>query len=111
MGVPHMNLAPARSSPNPRWLACLLMLFLLLGATPARAEKIRIGVSVATMQEAVYGFMKKAMDEQVGRDNVELIWLSAENDEAKQVSDVETLLSRKVKAVILHAVNTGAAKR
>lgn len=93
------------------FLSALLVCLLLAGGASARAERIRIGVSVATMQEAVYSFMKKAMEEQVRKDDVELIWLSAENDEAKQVSDVENLLARKVKAVILHSVNTGAARR
>jgi D-xylose transport system substrate-binding protein len=61
------------------------------------------------MQEAVYTFMKKAIEEQAAKDGVEIVWVSADNNEQKQLNDVQNLVSQKVNAMILHAVNTGAA--
>jgi ABC-type sugar transport system substrate-binding protein len=78
-------------------------------AAQGGSKKIKIGVSVATMKEAVYTFMKKAIEEQAQKDGVEIVWVSADNDEQKQLNDVQNLLSQKVNALILHAVNTGAA--
>lgn len=91
----------------------LLSVVLLLGLTacadsPAR---YRMGVSVATMQEPVYAFMKQAMIERAGQDGVQLYWLSAENDEARQLADVENLIAQQVDALIIHAVHTGTSGR
>lgn len=76
---------------------------------PAAEKKIKIGVSVATMKEAVYTFMKTAIEEQAKKDGVDIVWVSADNDEQKQLNDVQNLLSQKVNALVLHSVNTGAA--
>ncbi|GAW30092.1 MULTISPECIES: substrate-binding domain-containing protein [unclassified Carboxydocella] len=79
------------------------------GDNQPEKKKIKIGVSVATMQEAVYTFMKKAMEDNAAANNAEIIWTSADNKEEKQLSDVESLLSQGIDVLILHAVNTGAA--
>jgi D-xylose transport system substrate-binding protein len=76
----------------------------------SNGKKLVIGVSVATSQEAVYKFMEKAMRDNEKADGVEVKWVSANNDANKQVADVENLISQKVDAIILHAVNTGTAK-
>jgi D-xylose transport system substrate-binding protein len=73
-------------------------------------KKIKIGVSVATSQEAVYQFMEKAMRDNEKKDDVTVEWVSANNDANKQMGDVENLIAKKVDAIILHAVNTGTAK-
>ncbi|KEO85179.1 substrate-binding domain-containing protein [Tumebacillus flagellatus] len=73
-------------------------------------KKIKIGVSVATSQEAVYKFMEQAMRDNTEKDGVELEWVSANNDANKQMGDVENLIAKKVDVIILHAVNTGTAK-
>ena len=72
-------------------------------------EKIKVGVSVAMMQESVYAFMKDAMMKEKKKDGVSILWLSADNTEANQASNVEDLITQKVNAVILHPVNTAAA--
>lgn len=76
---------------------------------PAAAQKIKVGVSIATMQEAVYTFMKTAIEKEAKNDGVDIVWVSADNNEQKQLNDVQNLLSQKVNALILHSVNTGAA--
>jgi ABC-type sugar transport system substrate-binding protein len=78
------------------------------GCAPARTPKI--GVSVATMNEAVYSFMQQEMLERQAADGVELVWTSAENSEAQQKEDVAVLIARRVDVIILHAVNTATAR-
>lgn len=79
------------------------------GPAPAGEKRIKIGVSVATMQESVYSFMKKAIEDQAAKDGVDIVWVSADNKEDKQLADVENLLSQGINGLILHSVNTGAA--
>lgn len=79
------------------------------GGCSSRPRPPKIGVSVATMQEAVYSFMRRAMLEKSAADGSDLIWVSAENSEAKQKSDVEGLIAQGVDVLILHAVNTATA--
>jgi D-xylose transport system substrate-binding protein len=78
----------------------------LLSASCGRAEKPRIGVVVATMQEAVYSFMKRAMTDRMLADGVEVIWVSSENNEAKQRFDLQALLAMKIQVLILQPVRT-----
>lgn len=86
---------------------CLASVLLLAGC--AQSNKKKIGVSVATMQESVYGFMKKAMMDNKDKDNIKVIWLSADNMEANQVSNIEDLITQNIDCLILHSVNTSAA--
>ncbi len=96
---------------NPR--ALVLLLFALLPTALAgcggTSKTPHIGVSVATMQESVYGFMRDAMQERTTVDGIKLTWLSAEGSEAKQAADVDALIAQSVDVIILHAVNTATA--
>lgn len=74
-----------------------------------KKSKIKIGVSVATMQEAVYSFMKKAMMDNKDKYDVEVYWVSSNNNEMAQVGNVEDLLAQGIDVLILHSVNTTAA--
>ena len=73
-------------------------------------KKIKVGVSVATMKEAVYSFMKKAMMDNKDKYNAEIYWIAANNDEMAQVASVEDLLAQGIDVLILHPVNTVAAR-
>lgn len=90
-----------------RRLAALALAAAACACSGRRAPTI--GVSVATMQETVYSFMQKAMLDRRAADGVDLIWVSADNSEAKQKADVEGLIARGVDVLILHAVNTATA--
>ena len=90
-----------------KMMAGVILTALIAGCAP-NAE-MKIGVSVATMQESVYQFMKEAIMKQAKKDNVKIIWLSANNREEQQASNIEDLMTQKVDAVIIHAVNSAAA--
>ena len=74
-----------------------------------KKSKVKIGVSVATMKEAVYSFMKKAMMDNKDKYDVEVYWVSSNNNEMTQVGNVEDLLAQGIDVLILHSVNTTAA--
>lgn len=74
-----------------------------------KKSKIKVGVSVATMKEAVYSFMKKAMTDNKDKYGAEIYWVAANNDEMAQVANVEDLLAQGIDVLILHPVNTVAA--
>jgi len=80
-----------------------------LAFAEAKKSKIKVGVSVATMKEAVYSFMKKAMMDNKDKYSAEIYWVAANNDEMAQVANVEDLLAQGIDVLILHPVNTVAA--
>ena len=93
-------------------IAVLLALSVLAVNTSYAAganKKIKVGVSVATMKEAVYSFMKKAMMDNKDKYNAEIYWVAANNDEMAQLANVEDLLAQGIDVLILHPVNTVAA--
>ena len=90
----------------------LFFLFLCINSSYAKAKEkpnIKIGVSVATMKEVVYSFMKQAMMDNKDKYGVEVYWASSNNDEMAQVGNVEDLLAQEIDVLILHPVNTAAA--
>lgn len=89
--------------PLPLAAVCAL-LSAACACAPAKTPKI--GVSVATMHEAVYSFMQQEMVERQAADRVELIWTSAENSPAREQANVEGLIAQGVDVLILHAVDT-----
>lgn len=93
---------------------CVNLWFLIsvFGCAPGREtpEEIKIGVSVATMQEAVYSFMKKAMVDYIKKDKVELIWVQADNKKERQYEQIDTLISQGIDVLILHPVDTETAR-
>ncbi len=94
-------------------IAFVFLVSIVLAANLSHAEvqksKIKVGVSVATMKEAVYSFMKKAMMDNKDKYGAEIYWVAANNDEMAQVANVEDLLAQGIDVLILHPVNTVAA--
>lgn len=112
VNVPLPAPAGRRTGPWRRALRMGLVAGLLLAALAACGggpTRPRIGVSVATMQESVYGFMRDAMMERRAEDGVDVLWVSAEGSEAKQAADIEAFIAQDVDVIILHAVNTATA--
>ena len=94
-------------------IALIFLMISILTEGPSHAEvkksKIKVGISVATMKEAVYSFMKKAMMDNKDKYGAEIYWVAANNDEMAQVANVEDLLAQGIDVLILHPVNTVAA--
>jgi ABC-type sugar transport system substrate-binding protein len=77
------------------------------GGSAEKKDKLKIGATVYYMTEfitlATEGLKKEAEEQ-----NVELTVLDANNDVAKQISQIENLISQKVDAIIVAAVDSDA---
>ena len=87
-------------------LLCATLLLVSIGSNTPAAEKILIGFSQATMNSAwrlamVEGNKKYAAEHYP---EVELIFADGQNQAAKQISDVESLMSRGIKVLIISPV-------
>ncbi len=72
---------------------------------PKKLKKIKVGISMASMEEDVYKIMKKAISDYGKKHNVSLIWKNANNQLSQQEEDIQSLIDKKVDIIIMHAVN------
>jgi ribose transport system substrate-binding protein len=87
-------------------LFCATLLLVSIGSNTRAAEKILIGFSQATMNSAwrvamVEGNKKYASEHYP---DVELVFADGQNQAAKQISDVGSLMSRSIKVLIISPV-------
>lgn len=74
-----------------------------------KTEKLKIGVSMATTEGDGYAILKKTMDELKKKHNAEITWKDAKNDPMEQDVNVDELIKKKVKAVVLQPVDPKAS--
>lgn len=74
-----------------------------------KSEKLKIGVSMATTEGDGYAILKKTMDGLKKKNNAEITWKDARNDPMEQAVNVDELIKKKVKAVVLQPVNPKAS--
>ena len=94
-----------------RSLVVVVMLgVLLMGTTAFAAEKILIGLAVPNLQADFFNQVKESVTAEAAKlGNIELITVDAENDGAKQVSQVQDLITKKIKALIYIPAGATAA--
>lgn len=97
-----------------RLLFFLIIVIILLSACERKTSspvpsKITIGVSMASMEEEVFHFMKEAMYDNKESNNAEIIWKDAKKDQAKQDKDVNELIRKKVDGIIINPVDSKKA--
>lgn len=81
---------------------------LLMPAAMAHAQEGRVlGVSLPNLTNPYYVAMKKSFEEQGAAQGFEVRVLIADNDDAKQLSQVQTLAQQGVSAVALNCVSSG----
>lgn len=90
----------------------ILVLFLIVCATPARAgeKTIRLGICISNFDDTWNQYMMTAMREHAAKLNVEINMLDSKEDTAKQIDQIEGFILDQVDAVILTPVNTSAVK-
>jgi len=79
---------------------------------PEAAKKIKIGVSISNFDDTFLMYMKDGMDEfakTLGAD-VEVTYVDAKEDAAKQLSQVENFIAQGINAVVIVPVNTEATE-
>jgi len=84
-------------------LLVLVVLILAAGLLGAQGKKLLIGFSHVGMNAPYYLAMDKAARETAAARGVELIELVAEEDISKQISDIESLLVKGIKGLIVNS--------
>lgn len=89
-------------------LMFLLILVVLVSAcggqkkpTSTQKKNVSIGVSVADMKRNGNETIKKMMEEQGKKEQAKITWLDAKGDPTQQQRDIQKLIEKKVKVVIL----------
>jgi ribose transport system substrate-binding protein len=79
---------------------CVLVFSLVTPATAA--EKVVIGYSISTLNNAFFVGMTRGVENGAKKLGTELITVNANGDSAKQAADVEDLITKKVSAIIIN---------
>lgn len=80
---------------------------LLMSAATARAADPVLGVSLPNLTNPYYVAMKKGFEQNGAAQGYEVRVLIADNDDAKQLSQIQTLAQQGVSAVALNCVSSG----
>ncbi|MEW6063733.1 sugar ABC transporter substrate-binding protein [Desulforamulus profundi] len=72
---------------------------------PETGNRVKIGVSLASMEFDGNQSIKKFMQERSKKDKVQIIWTDAKMDPAQQEKDVDKLIKQKVKTIVLQTVD------
>lgn len=81
----------------------------IVGPQAASAEPKTVGLAVATLQQNFFNQIKQAVEEQGASKDVTVIAVDAGGDPARQVSQVQDLLTQKIDALIYIPAGTAAA--
>lgn len=91
--------------------------FCLAGCGGRQAEQkpvsqpVKIAVCVADLERDGNKIIKKVMEERKKKERLDITWLDAGNDSARQAGQVEQLAQQKIKAVVLQAVDPAAGSQ
>ncbi len=81
----------------------------ILPATKAKAEGVKIGFLLKTMQEERYQLDKAAFIRKAEELGAEVLFDSADNDEQTQLSKFENMLAQGAQVIVMQPVNSGTA--
>ena len=73
----------------------------------AQAKRIRLGFSASGLHHSAYVIVAKGMQEEAKKHDVDLIITDSKDQLAKQISDIEDLLTKGVDALMVNAVSKG----
>ncbi|WP_267554283.1 substrate-binding domain-containing protein [Rhizobium rhizogenes] len=91
---------------NSLWAALGVSLAMSAAAAHAQDKKV-LGVALPNLTNPYYVAMKKSFEENGTKQGFEVRVLIADNDDAKQLSQVQTLVQQGVSAVALNCVSSG----
>ncbi|OLQ72213.1 sugar ABC transporter substrate-binding protein [Photobacterium proteolyticum] len=89
-----------------------LLALVACGGEEANSDVTRIGVAIPNFDDTFMVYMKDAMDKYADQfdGKVELIFVDAKEDTAKQLGQVENFIVQQMDAIILVPVNTDATQ-
>ncbi len=94
----------------PAFIYIFIILAMLTGCGNQQQVKkpeppVKIAVSLADMERDSNKIVKKVMESRKNKDKADIIWLDAENDQAKQAEQLQKVAGQNVKVVVLQPVN------
>lgn len=94
----------------PAFIYIFMILVMLVGCGNQQEVKkpeppVKIAVSLADMDRDGNKIIKKVMENRKNKDKVDITWLDAENDQAKQAEQLQKIAEKNVKVVVLQPVN------
>jgi len=90
-----------------KWIRVLAVLLACCTFQVTAQKREVLGVSLPNLTNPYYVTMKKSFEQHAAAQGFETLVLIADNDDAKQLSQVQTLVQRGVNAVALNCVSSG----
>ncbi|MFO1442426.1 ribose ABC transporter substrate-binding protein RbsB [Bacillus sp. Bva_UNVM-123] len=78
------------------------------GNNAAKGEKVKIGLSISTLNNPFFVSLKDGAEAEAKAQGAELVIIDAQNDSAKQVSDIEDLIQKGISALIVNPTDSAA---
>ena len=99
----------------PRYFALALVVsFFMLGpglAARGKAANNNVGLVISTLNNPFFVALKEGAEAEAQTQGIQLIILDSQNDPAKELSNVEDLISRQVRILLLNPADSDAAAR
>lgn len=73
-----------------------------------KSDVVKVGLSVSTLNNPFFVTLKKGAEEEAKAKGMEIISVDAQNDSAKQLSDIEDLIQKKVDVLLINPTDSGA---
>lgn len=71
-------------------------------------KKIKVGLSISTLNNPFFVTLKEGAEAEAEKQGVELVTVDAQNDSAKQVSDIEDLIQQGVDVLLVNPTDSAA---
>ncbi|NRD76898.1 ribose ABC transporter substrate-binding protein RbsB [Bacillus sp. BRMEA1] len=78
--------------------------------TDKKTGKIKIGLSISTLNNPFFVSLKEGAEKEAKAQGADIITVDAQNDSAKQVSDIEDLIQKGVDVLLVNPADSDAVK-
>lgn len=89
-------------------ILCILTVLMLLPGMMAFAAQKQVGLIISTLNNPFFVTLKDGAESQAKKQGVKLIVLDSQNDPAKELSNMEDLISRGVDAILINPADSDA---
>lgn len=79
-------------------------------AKEKKDDQLKIGLSISTLNNPFFVSLKEGAEKEAKSQGTEIITVDAQNDSAKQVSDIEDLIQKGVNVLIVNPADSDAIK-
>ncbi|MET0331402.1 MAG: ABC transporter substrate-binding protein [Dyella sp.] len=87
-------------------LGCTALLAYAIAGSLHAAEPIKVGVSFQELNNQYFVTMKNALQQQAGKDNLQLLFTDAHHDVLKQNNDIDDLIQQKIKILLINPTDS-----